>query len=133
MFEIGIFCIILFAIGYWTTLFIMGRREDVLHGEFVEGEPELMPVAAGAPMPRAVAPPRLVMPVMPVPPKPVSVPPPAAVSAPAQVTPPGAVPAPAEVAVTVPPPAIAKTPASTDSLQSLLVSIKQELKNAAQI
>jgi hypothetical protein len=33
MLEISIFCVILFAIAYWATLFIMGRREDVLHGE----------------------------------------------------------------------------------------------------
>ena len=38
MFEIGIFCVIALAIGYWTTLFLMGRREDVLHGDFVQDE-----------------------------------------------------------------------------------------------
>jgi hypothetical protein len=36
MFEIGIFCVILLAISYWAVLWLMGRREDVLHGEFVE-------------------------------------------------------------------------------------------------
>jgi hypothetical protein len=45
MLEISIFCVILFAIAYWATLFIMGRREDVLHGEFVEAEPELVDAA----------------------------------------------------------------------------------------
>jgi hypothetical protein len=38
MFELIIFCVIALAIGYWTTLFLMGRREDVLHGDFVEGK-----------------------------------------------------------------------------------------------
>ena len=36
MFEISIFCVILLAISYWVVLFLMGRREDVLHGEFVK-------------------------------------------------------------------------------------------------
>jgi hypothetical protein len=36
MFEISIFCVILLAISYWAVLWTMGRREDVLHGEFVE-------------------------------------------------------------------------------------------------
>lgn len=39
MFEIIIFCVIALAIGYWTALFLMGRRDDVLHGDFVEAEP----------------------------------------------------------------------------------------------
>lgn len=38
MFEIGIFCVIILAISYWAVLWLMGRREDVLHGEFVNGE-----------------------------------------------------------------------------------------------
>ena len=36
MFEIGIFCVIFLAASYWAVLWTMGRREDVLHGEFVE-------------------------------------------------------------------------------------------------
>ncbi|MDI1265340.1 MAG: hypothetical protein PS018_19000 [bacterium] len=40
MFEIGIFSVIVLAISYWAVLWVMGRREDVLHGEFVKkGEP----------------------------------------------------------------------------------------------
>ena len=108
MLEISIFCVILFAIAYWATLFIMGRREDVLHGEFVEAQPEL----ADAAMPA-----RVPMPIFP--PKPVIAP----KSAP--------------VAVTAPePPAIAtapEKPADAEALESLLASLKQELKNAAQI
>jgi len=40
MFEIIVFCVILFAIGYSATLYIVGRRDDVLHGNFVEPQPE---------------------------------------------------------------------------------------------
>ena len=35
MFELGIFCVIVLAMAYWTALWVMGRREDVLHGQFV--------------------------------------------------------------------------------------------------
>ena len=116
MLEISIFCVILFAIAYWATLFIMGRREDVLHGEFVEaeaGQPDAA-VAASAPMP--VFPPKPVI-------KPRHAPP---TSAPAAMTAPQ--PAPPPVVATAP-----EKPANTEALQSLLVSLKQELKNAAQI
>jgi hypothetical protein len=107
MFEIGVFCVILFALGYWATLFIMGRREDVLHGEFVEAEPEPVSTSAGAAMPLATTPPATVLPPKPVV-APAAAPPPAVESAPAE-------------------------PVNTEALQSLLASIKQELKNAAQI
>jgi hypothetical protein len=40
MFEIGISCVIILAMAYWTVLWVMGRREDVLHGQFVEGHLE---------------------------------------------------------------------------------------------
>ena len=39
MLEIGIFCLIFLAVAYWAVLWLMGRREDVLHGEFVKSEP----------------------------------------------------------------------------------------------
>src|SRR5262245_33839890 len=110
MFEISIFCVILFAIAYWATLFIMGRREDVLHGEFVEPEPELADAAVAPSAPAPIFPPR---PRPVIGPKPV----PAPVTAPA-------------------PPVIAtapEKPANAETLQSLLTSLKQELKNAAQI
>ena len=75
MFELGILGIILLAIGYWATLWAAGRRDDVLHGKFVEVEPAAEPV-----------------------------------------------------------PAAAVTPSlSVESLQSLLATIKQDLKDAAQI
>jgi len=40
MFEIIIFCVILLAISYWAVLWLMGRRDDVLHGEFVQTRAE---------------------------------------------------------------------------------------------
>ncbi|QOZ53693.1 hypothetical protein [Bradyrhizobium sp. CCBAU 53338] len=40
MFEIGIFCIILLAAGYWAAMFVMGRHDDVIHGKFVHSEDE---------------------------------------------------------------------------------------------
>ena len=40
MLEIGIFCVILLAAGYWATMFVMGRRDDVIHGKFVHSEDE---------------------------------------------------------------------------------------------
>jgi hypothetical protein len=43
MFEIGIFCVILLAISYWAVLWLMGRREDVLHGEFVKADAAARP------------------------------------------------------------------------------------------
>jgi len=106
MLEISIFCVILFAIAYWATLFIMGRREDVLHGEFVEPEPELADAAVPASAPAPIFPRR---------PRPVIGP------------------KPAPVAVTAPTPPAPEKPANAEALQSLLVSLKQELKNAAKI
>ena len=98
MLEIGILVFLVLAVGYWTTLWIVGRRDDVLHGQFVEfeGEDELAPAMAApaaSPVPTRHAP-----------------------SAPAPNAP------------------IAAAPAPDDgTLQSLLFSIKQELKNAAKI
>lgn len=92
MLEIGILVFLVLALGYWATLWIMGRRDDVLHGQFVEfeGEDELAPAMA-SPVPTR--------------PKPTPAPKP-----------------------------VAAEPAPDDAaLQSLLASIKQELKNAAKI
>ena len=57
MFELGILGIILLAVGYWATLWTMGRREDVLHGKFVEVEPTLAaePASPAQVAPRATA------------------------------------------------------------------------------
>ena len=43
MFELSIFCVIALAIGYCATLFLMGRREDVLQGDFLEGKEQSEP------------------------------------------------------------------------------------------
>lgn len=40
MLEIGFFCVILLAAGYWTAMFVMGRRDDVIHGKFVHLDEE---------------------------------------------------------------------------------------------
>ena len=65
MFEISIFCVILLAISYWAVLWVMGRREDVLHGEFVEaGARAEEPVRSVFPD-RPAVPERAVRPVFP--------------------------------------------------------------------
>lgn len=38
MLELVVFCVILLAAGYWATMFVMGRRDDVIHGKFVHVE-----------------------------------------------------------------------------------------------
>ena len=62
MFELSIFCVILIAVAYSATLWFMGRRADVLHGEFVHVErpaqerppqPTLQPPAQPLPRPAA--------------------------------------------------------------------------------
>lgn len=116
MFEIVIFCVIVFAIVYWTTLFIMGRREDVLHGQFVEAD-----AAAESTL----------LPMSPVPPRSRE---PRAVASVASERSAAEPIAPAAVAAATQPPAMpAQRPANPEKLQSLLASLKQELKNAAQI
>ena len=35
MFEVAVFSIVIIAIAYWAFLWRMGRRDDVLHGEFI--------------------------------------------------------------------------------------------------
>ncbi|MGY3697875.1 hypothetical protein ACVIGA_007955 [Bradyrhizobium sp. USDA 3240] len=44
VFEAIVFGVILLAVGYWLTMFVMGRRDDVLHGKFVEDEPAAEPI-----------------------------------------------------------------------------------------
>ena len=51
MLEISVFCVMLLAAGYWTTLFVMGRRDDVIHGKFVHSEDEGAPTQAAMPPP----------------------------------------------------------------------------------
>jgi len=40
MLEVGIFCVILLAAGYWAAMYVMGRHDDVIHGKFVHSEEE---------------------------------------------------------------------------------------------
>ena len=58
MLELGIFCVILLAAGYWAALWWMGRHDDVLHGKFVHPEDEAVDVArpASTPFPRRPVP-----------------------------------------------------------------------------
>ncbi|MCP3469365.1 hypothetical protein NLM33_03375 [Bradyrhizobium sp. CCGUVB1N3] len=51
MLEIGIFSVILLAAGYWATMFVMGRHDDVLHGKFVHSDDGPESTAAAAPLP----------------------------------------------------------------------------------
>jgi hypothetical protein len=102
MFEIVVCCVIVFAVGYWATLWTMGRREDVLHGQFVE--PDAQPESPITGMPA---------------------PPPRVASRPLSATPRPILPA--------GPPVSTKAPANAEELNSLLVSLKQELKNAAKL
>ena len=44
VFEVIVSGVILLAVGYWATMFVMGRRDDVLHGKFVEEQPDAEPV-----------------------------------------------------------------------------------------
>jgi hypothetical protein len=99
MFEIGIFCVILLAIGYWVALWLMGRHDDVLHGDFVHAE-------QGADYTPAS------LPTMPLP----------TTTLPTKALP-----------TTALPPASLPPVHPSDSLQSLLASIKRDLKDAAQI
>jgi hypothetical protein len=94
MFEIIIFCVIVLAVGYWATLFVMGRRDDVLHGDFVEFEGEAEPVPSFADGAAPMAWPKRPEPMPKLQP-------------------------------------LKKLP-NSEALQSLLVSLKQELNNASQ-
>ena len=99
MLEIGIFCVILLAAGYWAAMYVMGRHDDVIHGKFVHSEEE------GA----------FAAPVMPTPPPRFPARPVKAV-VPASIVPANG--------------AVAK-PVTSDTLQSLLAAIQQDLKSVA--
>src|SRR5215471_18856293 len=51
MLEIGIFCVILLAAGYWVAMFVMGRHDDVIHGKFVHNEDDTAFVQPAMPTP----------------------------------------------------------------------------------
>lgn len=125
MIEIGIISIIVLAVGYWVTLWLIGRHDDVLHGDFVHGEsgPETAlwsdrPFPAQPAFPaKPVFPARPVLAAKPdvelaaVEPRPVST----------QVLPSEPLP---------PPSALSER---SDRLQSLLASIKRDLKDASKL
>jgi hypothetical protein len=109
MIEIGIISIIVLAVGYWVTLWLMGRRDDVLHGDFVHAEPGTE-TAALSDRPFPARPP---FPTKPAAAKPAS----------AQALPAGPLPPSLPVPVSE----------RLDTLQSLLATIKQDLKDASQL
>ncbi len=108
MLELIICCFLVFAVAYWVTLWSAGRSEDVLHGHFVEEAETEREVKTAFPASAPAAAPLPVFPKKPVP-------------------------APAVMAAPVPPTPAQAQAASPERLQSLLASIKSELKNAAQI
>ncbi|KWV50634.1 hypothetical protein AS156_14090 [Bradyrhizobium macuxiense] len=55
MFELVVAGVILLAVGYWATMFAVGRRDDVLHGHFVEEAPDHEPVLSRPSLPPARA------------------------------------------------------------------------------
>jgi hypothetical protein len=133
MIEIGIISIIVLAVSYWVTLWLMGRHDDVLHGDFVHTEPGAETVALSD-QPFPVRPP---FPAKPTP-KPTVVK--AATVKPASAKPAAAKPVSARPVSTQAPPAGPLPPSSPvpvserlDTLQSLLASIKRDLKDASQL
>jgi hypothetical protein len=121
MFEISIFCVILLAIFYWAVLWVMGRREDVLHGEFVDAGAQPDDPARPVFPDRAALPERADRPIFPK--KPVIAEKPFIAEKPVQ-------PASAEPAVRA---AVPEQPAfRQERLESLLNSIKQDLNQLVQ-
>jgi hypothetical protein len=117
MLEIGIISIIVLAVGYWVTLWLMGRHDDVLHGDFVHAEQGAdAPAFADQRFPAR-------------PPFPVKPPARSVGSRPV-----GVKLNPAETLPVQPLSAPAPTlPERSDTLQTLLASIKQDLKDASQL
>lgn len=70
MLEIGIFCVILLAAGYWAAMFVMGRRDDVIHGKFVHVDEEGDFTRPSMPAPPPAFPKRPVKAAQPVRPRP---------------------------------------------------------------
>ena len=126
MFEVGIISIIVLAVGYWVTLWLMGRHDDVLHGDFVHAEDAAEALAPADPSfpARPAFPPKPVIRRPEAKPEPVK-------SLP--IRPAAASPAPAEVRAEQPAPAPASLSERSDTLQSLLASIKRDLKDASQL
>ena len=127
MIEIGIISIIVLAVGYWVTLWLMGRHDDVLHGDFVHGE--LGSETAVLPdQPFPARPPFPAKPVFPAKPEVKA----AAVKS-AMVKPAAAKPVVAKALPTQSASAPEAFSERSDTLQSLLASIKRDLKDASQL
>ena len=127
MFEISIFCVILLAISYWAVLWTMGRREDVLHGEFVE------PGARPEEPVRSVFPDRSALSKVSV--RPIFPEPPVQAPIPAKSSIPAKTPIPAKTSIPEQPvrAAVPEQPAfRPERLESLLNSIKQDLNQLVQ-
>jgi len=124
MFEISIFCVILLAISYWAVLWLMGRREDVLHGEFVKADAQADEAARPEPV-RSVFPERPAPTVFPK--KPVIAEKPVVSPKPADIT---------KVRADITKPVRAAAPEQPafrpERLESLLNSIKQDLNQLVQ-
>jgi hypothetical protein len=123
MLEIGVLSIVVLAVGYWVTLWLMGRHDDVLHGDFVHHEQGAEAAATS------------VFPAKPFPKPPLSVKPFPEKSfpvKPAAIKPVAAKSLDARTPLAQPLPS---TPRSDrlDTLQSLLASIKRDLKDASQL
>jgi hypothetical protein len=119
MFEIGIISIIVLAVGYWVTLWLMGRHDDVLHGDFVHTE-EGSEAAAVTLFPAQSFPPHSPFPKKPKIVKPASVGPAVDKLGKRPSTSPRQ-------------PATPVLPEQSDTLQALLASIKRDLKDASQL
>jgi hypothetical protein len=121
MFEIGVISIVVLAVGYWVTLWLMGRHDDVLHGDFVHAEEG--PETAGAPaFPAPPFPQRPPFPKKPTIVKPVA-------ARPAAIKP-----SPVAQRAEIPPqPATPTFSKPSETLQTLLASIKRDLKDASQL
>jgi len=120
MFEIGVISIVVLAVGYWVTLWLMGRHDDVLHGDFVHAE-DGRETGAAPPFPA-----QTFSPHPPFPKKPQIKP---AAARPASIKP-----APSKRLPATPSQAATPTsPEQSDTLQMLLASIKRDLKDASQL
>jgi hypothetical protein len=125
MFEIGVISIVVLAVGYWVTLWLMGRHYDVLHGDFVHEEDGAKTSAApGRPFPsQSPFPAKPVFPAKPALTRPSTV-------EPSVIKPVSAPPHPAQPSAPVP---VAAFSERSDTLQTLLASIKRDLKDASQL
>jgi hypothetical protein len=135
MFEIGVISIVVLAVGYWVTLWLMGRRDDVLHGDFVHDE-DGVAAAVGPDQPFPSRPPFPAKPIFPA--KPALTRPSAVKSSAAKpsvikssvIRPTPATALPAQPPTQVPAPALSER---SDTLQTLLASITRDLKDASQL